>query len=171
MSKTIRRNARSPGVQQRPRRVWLAVAAAGLLALSSASHGLGKITSYAFVRDDATLDVAGRHIRLYGIYTPETGRVCATRVRPVRCGSRAAQALRFKIRGFVNCESKAKYADRSIAALCRFRDEDLSAYLLARGWAVALPGAPFRYHVLERIARHQSLGVWGVNADVIRFVR
>jgi len=171
MIEAIQASAQSPAVRRRARRICLVAAAAGLLAMSSASQGIGKITSYAYVRDDATLDLAGRHVRLYGIYVPETGRVCESRVRPVRCGSRAAQALRFKIRGFVNCERKAKYRDRSIAAICRFRDEDLGAYLLTRGWAVARPGAPFQYHVLERIARHHSLGVWGVNADVIRIAR
>jgi len=171
MIEAIQASAHSPAVRRRARRIWLVAAAAGLLSMSSASQGTGKITSYANVRDDATLDVAGRHMRLYGIYAPKTARICERRVRPVRCGSRAAQALRFKIRGFVSCESKGTYADRSIAALCRFRDEDLGAYLLARGWALALPGAPFQYHVLERIARHHSLGVWGVNADVIRIAR
>ncbi len=38
---------------------------------------------------------------------------------------------------------------------------DLAAYLLRKGWAAALPGAPFEYQVLERIARTKGLGIWG----------
>ena len=45
--------------------------------------------------------------------------------------------------------------------------EDLAAYLLERGWAVALPNAPFEYHALERIARHNARGVWGFTVDSI----
>ena len=53
-------------------------------------------------------------------------------------------------------------------ALCRVGDEDLSAYLLTRGWAVALPDAPFEYSALEKIARQQGIGVWGLAVDRVR---
>jgi endonuclease YncB( thermonuclease family) len=46
--------------------------------------------------------------------------------------------------------------------------EDLAAYLIRHGWALARPGAPFEYHALERIAREQSAGVWGFSVDAIR---
>ena len=52
-----------------------------------------------------------------------------------------------------------------MSALCRVRGEDLSAYLLSRGWAVALPDAPFEYAVLEKIARERHVGVWGFTVD------
>ncbi len=147
------------------RPLWRSTFAAGLLVLPLVSYSVEELTSYALVRDDATLKVASRHIRLYGIYIPETGRVCEFRTRPVRCGSRAAGALRFKIRGFVTCRLGGKYDDRSIAAYCRAGEQDLGAYLIERGWAVALPDAPFAYHVRERIARHRGFGVWGFNVD------
>ncbi len=145
--------------------LFLAVVAGCLLMASAASYGVESLRSYALVRDDATLDVAGRHLRLYGIHIPETERVCEHRIRPARCGSRAARALRFKIRGFVSCRLGGKYDDGSIAAYCSAGDRDLGAYLIERGWAVALPQAPFRYRVKERIARHRGLGVWGFSVD------
>lgn len=46
--------------------------------------------------------------------------------------------------------------------------EDLAAYLLEQGWAVALPYTPFEYHVLERIARHKGFGIWGFPDTIIR---
>lgn len=154
----------------RLRRACLFAAAAGLLPLPLVSNGVNELTSYAIIRDDASLEVAGRHLRLFGIHIPETGRICEHRIQPVRCGSRAARALRFKVRGFVSCRLGGKYSDGSIAAYCRAGNQDLGAYLVERGWAVALPEAPFPYRVSERIARHRGFGVWGVNADRIESV-
>lgn len=124
------------------------------------------VTSYAFVQNDGSLRIAGNTYRLYGIHIPPTGETCRTFERPVVCGSRAALALDFKIGvDFVHCEDKHKNADGSITAVCRVNDEDLAAYLLQRGLALALPDAPFEYAALERIAREQKIGVWGIPLD------
>ncbi|MDG1945801.1 MAG: hypothetical protein P8J17_16200 [Halioglobus sp.] len=62
---------------------------------------------------------------------------------------------------------------RNIVGRCRvnaskFDDgDDLSAYLLQKGWAVALPDAPFEYQTLEKIARTRGFGVWGMPVDRI----
>lgn len=149
------------------RSLWLVAAAVGLLSLPFAAHSVKELTSYALVRDDATLEVAGRHLRLYGIHIPETKRICEHRIQPVRCGSRAARALRFKNQGFVSCKLGGRYSDGSIAAYCRVGEQDLGAYLIERGWAVALPDAPFVYHVGERIARNRGFGIWGFSVDGI----
>ena len=123
--------------------------------------------SYAHVNDDATIVVRGRTIRLHGIYIPPTGNTCQRTFRPPRCASRAALALDFKIQGFVRCEERIRYTDRSISAFCTLEGEDLAAYLIERGWAVAGPRAPFEYTVLERIARENGRGVWGFQADLV----
>ncbi len=137
-----------------------------LVSMSPASQAR-TYSSYALVNEDATLRVSGRRIHLYGIYVPPTNRLCRGDIRPVRCAPRAALALKFKIQGFVRCEEKARHRDRSITALCYAKGEDLSAYLIERGWAVALPGAPFPYTVLERIARKNNKGVWAFPVDAI----
>jgi endonuclease YncB( thermonuclease family) len=121
-----------------------------------------EITSFAIVKEDGTLRLRGRTIRLYGIHIPATERTCQTFTRPVNCGARAALALEFKIGGnFVNCDPKWHNDDRSITAVCYAEDEDLGAYLIERGWALALPDAPFEYVALEKIARSRGIGVWG----------
>ena len=62
-------------------RVALALA---ILALTSPPICAGGvIESYAFVRADATLEVAGKVVRLHGIHVPETTRTCRTTLRPV----------------------------------------------------------------------------------------
>ena len=139
-----------------------------LLASLLSPAALGReLKSYAFVEEDGTLRISGRQVHLYGIHIPPTGRTCRTFIRPVRCGSRASLALDFRIQGFVSCEVVRQHRDRSVTGLCRVGGEDLSAYLLSRGWALALPNAPFEYVALERIARHKSLGVWGMPVDRI----
>lgn len=137
------------------------------LAWHPAAIGASKLESYATVRPDATLLVGSRVVRLYGIYVPPMGRTCRSNLRPVKCGSHAVLALDFKIRGFVRCAPVYRHRDRSVTALCRNRGVDLSAYLIERGWAVAVPGGPFEYQVLERIARRRGMGVWGFHGIAV----
>ena len=145
----------------------------GLLGCLSTAEARG-LHSYALVRDDASLLIKGKVIHLYGIYTPPTERQCQTRIRPVRCASRAALALEFKIQGFVHCFQESTNPDRSWNATCYVGrshfDEgmDLGAYLIERGWALALPHAPFEYHALEKIARYNQSGVWGFSVDSVQ---
>lgn len=126
--------------------------------------------SRAIVQDDGTLRVDGKTLRLYGIHIPIIGRTCRTFLRPVGCGPRAVLQLDFKIQGLVYCTRIRRLADGSLTAVCRTGPdrEDLAAWLLYQGWAVALPGAPIGYVTLERIARANGRGVWGFQADSIR---
>jgi endonuclease YncB( thermonuclease family) len=131
------------------RRLVFGCVLAALTSLPVAT-GASELVSYARVQPDATLLVGSRTVRLYGIYIPPTGRTCRSNLRPVKCGSRAVLALDFKIRGFVRCERLHKHA-----------------YLIERGWAVAMPGGPFEYQVLERIARNRGMGVWGMHGTAV----
>jgi endonuclease YncB( thermonuclease family) len=145
-----------------------------LLGAVFAHRASAAIEGAAFVQKDGSLKVRGQNIKLFGIYIPPTSRSCQTFLRPVRCNSRAALALDFKIQGFVHCEVQAKHRDGSVIGLCRVNrnafseGEDLSAYLISLGWAAALPNAPYEYHVMEKIARQRGLGIWGVSVDSIQ---
>lgn len=128
-----------------------------------------EISSFAFVQEDGSLKVSGYLIRLYGIYIPPTEQACYTFIRPVPCAPRASLALDFKISGeFVHCIPRATNPDGSITASCTAGNEDLSAWMLQRGWAVALPDAPFEYFTMERIAHSRGIGIWGIPIDSIR---
>ena len=126
-----------------------------------------EINSYAIINEDATLRIAGRTVRLHGVHIPRTDRTCRTSRRPVVCGSQAALALEFRIDGFVRCELGERLEDGTVLGRCRVdastfdEGEDLAAYLLERGWAVALPDASIAYQTLEKIARSRGVGVWG----------
>jgi endonuclease YncB( thermonuclease family) len=130
-----------------------------------------ELKSYAFVNEDGTLRIKQKTIHLYGIHIPKTNNNCRTTQQPPVCGQRAALALEFKINSFVKCEIVSENPNGSLTGLCvvnysHFDEgEDLSAYLLERGWAAALPDAPVEYHTLEKIAQSRGMGVWGIAID------
>lgn len=127
------------------------------------------ITSFAFVREDGALQIDGHLVYLYGIYIPPTDQTCHTFLRPVRCNSRAALALDFKISGdFVRCITRSVNADGSLIASCTSGEDDLSEWMLQKGWAVAGPDAPFSYEALEKIARARGFGIWGIPVEINR---
>ena len=127
----------------------------------------------ATVFPDGSLRVHSRWVRLYGIYIPPSGQRCATFINPARCGSRAALALDNRIQGFVFCHSVHGNSDGSVSAVCFNRrtfyaaGEDLALFLVSRGLALALPGAPFEYVAFERVAQTRQLGIWGFSVDAI----
>lgn len=128
-----------------------------------------EISSFAFVREDGALQIDGRLVYLYGIYIPPTDQTCHTFLRPVRCNSRAALALDFKISGdFVRCRPSSVNSDGSLVASCTSGDDDLSEWMLQKGWAVARPDAPFSYAALEKIARARGFGIWGIPVEINR---
>ena len=146
-----------------------------LLLVFAATEARAAIGSRVLVQDDGSLKINGRVVHLFGIYLPRGNRTCDSSIRPIRCASRAASALRFRIQSVVYCENVSKNRDGSLNAVCltSSRGEifeprtDLAAFLLQRGLAVARPDAPFEYKTIERIARSQGRGFWGFFADSI----
>ena len=153
-------------------RALLHVLAMALITLPPGAVG-SDVHSYAFVQDDGSLLIRGKTYRLSGIYIPRTNYQCRTFETPVRCAPRAALALDFKIQGFVTCRKLGRNRDGSFDAVCYVdktsfsEGEDLAAYMLRNGWAVALPHAPHEYHAMEKIARHNDRGVWGFQVDSV----
>jgi len=149
------------------------VVAVGAL-LNAATGIASEFSSYASVDEDGSLRVGTRKVHLYGVYIPPSGQHCRTFFSPPVCGSRATIALEFKIQGFVHCREKSRNRDRSVNAICHVNrtnasdGEDLGAYLIQQGWAMARPEAPFEYHALEKIARQQSAGIWGFTIDGVQ---
>jgi len=80
-----------------------------VFALAETNAVAAEISGYAFVQDDGSMKVDGRHVILYGIYIPPTSQSCRTFERPITCAPRAALALDFKIGAdFVHCEPQSK---------------------------------------------------------------
>jgi endonuclease YncB( thermonuclease family) len=123
------------------------------------------VESYAIVQDTATLSVDGRTFRLAGIYIPALNRICDASSRHISCEMQAAaRALDSRIRGFVRCDVIRKNRDGTLTGRCYYDGEDLAAFLIKTGRAMAGPDAPYEYQILERIARQQGLGLWYVPA-------
>jgi endonuclease YncB( thermonuclease family) len=154
-----------------------AIFAALLVALTAPANSStpdADLVGSAIVRDDASLQIEAKIVRLHGIFIPSDGMRCQTRLRPVRCASRAALALESKIQGMVHCHAVSRNADGSLSATCfvgrslASPGDNLSAYLLTNGLALAAPDAPFEYVTLERIAEAHGRGMWGFQVDEIR---
>ena len=154
----------------------IAVAGLALLALGlvfTAPPAAAEQRQRAAVQADGSLKMGSRRVQLYGIYIPPSNRVCRKELRPIRCGSRAVLALDRRVDRFVACDFLGRGRDGVYQAVCRISDEadslgpeiDLAAWMLYHGWAVALPGAPFEYVTLERIAQAQTRGIWGFQVD------
>jgi endonuclease YncB( thermonuclease family) len=144
--------------------------AAALMELAIASSD---ISGFAHAQDDGSLQLSGYIIHLSGIYVPPTGQTCYTFIRPPPCGSRASLALNFEISGkFTHCTPLDTNADDSVVARCSDENvDDLSAWMLQRGWAVATPDAPFEYATMEKIAQSKGIGIWGIPVEVPRLNR
>lgn len=131
--------------------------------LYAAAASASDLSSFAFVNDDGTLRIRGQTVRLFGIIIPPTDQGCQDNVRPIHCAPRAALALNFKVgTNFVHCDIRERLSNDDVLASCTVNDEDLAAWLIQQGWAAAAPDAPPEYVVLEKIARHRGVGVWGI---------
>lgn len=133
-----------------------------------------ELHSYAIVEDDGSLLIQGRRVHLFGIHmvdNADSSAQCQNNVRSESCVTRAVFALDSKVQGFLRCYTQTENEDKSLNSICYVgrssfeAGEDLGAYLIKEGWALALPAAPAEYHALERIARHHKRGVWGFPVD------
>lgn len=165
-----RRNRRRPRRRSAP---WLplalfALAAAGFvlpdlrLNIVAAFGGFGdEIVGRASVIDGDTLDINGTRIRLHGMDAPESRQSCKVLGRWSRCGQRASGALARKIGGRpVACEPRDRDRYNRIVAVCRVDGEDLNAWMVAQGWALAYRRYSLAYVQEEGAASASGRGIW-----------
>ena len=138
----------------------LAILAVAIIAAGSADPE--PITGPARVIDGDTLDVAGTRIRLHGIDAPEAQQSCQDSAgQPYRCGERATEALVRKIgQAAVACEARDVDRFGRVVAVCRLDGEDLSAWLVSQGWAIAYRRFSTDYVGFEEVARAERRGIW-----------
>jgi endonuclease YncB( thermonuclease family) len=116
----------------------------------------------ASVLDGDTIEIRGERIRLFGIDAPESGQMCLdAKGQSYRCGQKAALVLDARIgEGVVTCERKDTDRYGRVVALCRVYGEDLSAWMVGLGWALAYRTYTTRYVPAEDLARSRGLGMW-----------
>lgn len=135
-------------------------AAMGLVALSIAAAGAAAADG---VVDGDTFELEGQPIRLYGIDAFELGQTCLdARGNPWRCGVAAKATLAERVRGStLSCTVMDEDRSGGYVARCETADgEDLGAYLVVNGLALADPGGAGAYAEQERTARATGAGAW-----------
>ena len=97
-----------------------------------------EIIGAATVIDGDTIEIRGQRIRLHGIDAPEGGQLCERHGSRYRCGQQASLALADK-NGTrpVTCEQRDIDRYKRIVAVCRDGEEDLNAWMVLQGHAVA----------------------------------
>ena len=120
------------------------------------------ITGTASVIDGDTIEIHGQRIRLHAIDAIESRQRCyLPDGRAWNCGKEAAIALADRIgRVPVACEIRDVDRYGRWVGVCRQGREDLNAWLVRTGWAVAYRRYGFDYVAEEKVARGQRAGIW-----------
>ncbi|MDX1483386.1 MAG: thermonuclease family protein [Alphaproteobacteria bacterium] len=115
----------------------------------------------AKVVDGDTLEIRDERIRLYGIDAFHRRQRCRRSDGDrYRCGREAKRALERKVDNKrVACAVKERHRRRSVA-VCWLDAEDIGAWMVLSGWAMAdrTHGADYRIH--ERRAERRRNGAW-----------
>lgn len=133
-----------------------------LVALSGGCARSSQIVGQASVLDGDTLEIHGERIRMDGIDAPESGQRCLDAQGVAwRCGQRASLALDEKIaRRPVRCIKVGTGVYGRTLGRCLVDREDLQAWMVEEGWAVAYRKYSTRYVAQERRARRAKRGIW-----------
>ena len=132
--------------------------------LAWAAPAFADITGKPRVIDGDTIEVAGQRIRLHGIDTPEAKQLCEADGKPWRCGQEATFALANIIgRTWVDCVERDRDRYGRIVAVCKIggaKGQDLGAWMVSEGWALAYRKYSMDYVAAEDIARKAGRGMW-----------
>ncbi len=132
--------------------------------LAWAAPAIADITGQARVIDGDTIDIAGQRIRLHGIDTPEANQLCEADGKQWRCGQDATFALANLIgRTWVTCIERDRDRYGRIVAVCKVggpKGQDLGAWMVAEGWALAYRKYSTDYVAAEDTARAAGRGMW-----------
>lgn len=119
------------------------------------------IQGRASVIDGDTLEIHGQRIRLFGIDALEGKQQCTRNNTQWRCGQAAANALDQWIASkTVTCKVNGTDRYQRQIARCYVGNQDMQAWLVGQGWALAYRRYSTDYVSLENQARNARRGVW-----------
>lgn len=125
------------------------------------------ITGVASVTDGDTIKINGTRIRLHGIDAPESKQLCTVDGREVRCGAEATHRLAERVKEqIVDCEGREKDRYGRTVAVCSTGGQDLNAWMVSEGLAVAYRKYSMDYVGLEEEARVVRRGVWASDFEM-----
>ena len=108
------------------------------IALIFSAPAQADITGTASVIDGDTIEIHGQRIRFHGIDAPESRQTCVAGGEVWRCGQQASLALSdFIGRSPVACQEQGKDRYGRIIGACAVRGEDIEAWMVLNGWALA----------------------------------
>ena len=102
------------------------------------------------VIDADTVDVDGVRYRLFGIDAPEAEQTCRAWGRTWDCGAAATEALMSRAAG-MSCEGSETDRYGRAIGVCSSGGEDLNAWLVANGWALA-----YRYYTDAYVSQEEE---------------
>ena len=112
--------------------------------------------------------VGGAAVRLRGIAAPVAGETCETRYGAIYdCYRKSTDVLQALIGGNeVSCEIVSTDRTGQKVGLCRVGNTDLSAAMVARGWAFAYRRLSPAYVNSEAFAESHRLGMWAGRVEM-----
>ncbi|MDW8314436.1 MAG: thermonuclease family protein [Rhodovarius sp.] len=121
-----------------------------------------RLAGPAEVVDADTILLAGRLVRLEAIDAPERRQPCwRADGSPWACGEAAAEALTAFLRERpVVCTLQGSDRFARLVGRCEADGEDIQAWLVREGWALAYSRYSDRYRPEEEEARRQGPGMW-----------
>jgi endonuclease YncB( thermonuclease family) len=128
----------------------------------SGTRSAEDLTGSARVVDGDTIAIGSRHVRFEGIDAPETDQVCLDRNgERWTCGIAARDRLSSHIADrIVSCASRGEDRYGRTLAICSSSGEDLSAWMVREGLALAYVKYSPAYAGDEAAAREQRKGMW-----------
>jgi endonuclease YncB( thermonuclease family) len=120
------------------------------------------VSGYPRVISGDVMIIQGRRIRLFGIDAPDGKQTCKNADdQNYDCGWKATVALVDHIAGgTVSCRPRGIDRFRRTLAVCHLGAEDLNAWMVAQGWAVAYRHHSRDYVLQQYMAKMDRLGIW-----------
>ena len=113
------------------------------------------------VVDGDSLELGQARVRLHGIDAPEGRQSCTSDGRRWPCGEQATRALAQRIGSrSVACEERDRDQYGRIVAVCREGGQDINAWMVSQGWALAYRRYSRDYVAEESTARAAKRGLW-----------
>ncbi len=121
----------------------------------------GDIQGAARVVGGDALDINGEMFHFHGVDAPEIDQTCTIDDKPWACGQEAGQVLAKAIGDrSVRCEERHWDDAHRIAAVCYAGFDDLNAFMVRMGWALADRQHSTDYIAEENEARAARRGLW-----------
>jgi len=133
-----------------------------IMVLSVGTARAQTFEGHAIAKDGDDLVIGEIDVRLFGIDAFELHQMCEADSKTYACGELAKQDLAKKVQGRnVHCEQRDYDAvHKRPVAVCSMDGEDLNAWMVSEGWAVAYGRFSNDYVDEENKAKTEAKGAW-----------